>query len=194
MPGAPARILVVCTGNVCRSPLAEALLRVRLAEHGVGPEQVLVESAGLRALAGDTMTPQAERELVGLGGVAGGFRSRQLLESMVRGADLVVTADRSHRSAVVQMVPKALRYTFTLRELERLMADADLSGLPSAPADRVRRLPQLASTRKGMAIAPPAEDDDIDDPYHRTDDDYARTTAQLDPAVRALADAVAGRS
>jgi len=190
--GTPASVLVVCTGNVCRSPLVEGLLRRRLAELGVGPDEVVVASAGVRALAGDPMTPQAERELTTLGGEARGFRSRQLVESMVRGADLVVTAERAHRSAVVQLVPRALRYTFTVRELHRLMGDADLAQLPDGPAERVRALPQLASARKGM-VAAAADDDDIADPYRRSDDDYARTTSQLDPAVRALAAVIAGR-
>lgn len=154
---------------------------------------MVVESAGIRALVGDPMTPQAERQLTCLGGTAGAFRSRQLVESMVRAADLVVTAERAHRSAVVQLVPRALRYAFTLRELHRLMGDADLSALPRDAAERVRALPALASRRKGMAIAPPVRDDDIDDPYGRSDEQHARATSQLEPAVRALAAAIGGR-
>jgi protein-tyrosine phosphatase len=191
--GGHARILVVCTGNVCRSPLAEALLRQRLLERGVSSDQVRVESAGVRALVGDPMTEPAEGELRSLGGDAAGFASRQLTPEMIDAADLVVTAERSHRAAVVQMLPRALRYTFTVRELHRLMADADLSQLPGAPAERVRRLPLLASQRKGMSAVSAPEDDDVEDPYRRSAEQYARTTSQLAPPVEALADVIGGR-
>jgi protein-tyrosine phosphatase len=92
----------------------------------------------------------------------------------------------------VSRCPKALRYSFTLRELHRLLVDADLSGLPSDPADRVRELVALARGRRGFV--PPADEgeDDVADPYGRSAQDYAATTQQIVPAVQLLADAIAG--
>lgn len=189
MSGEPARVLVVCTGNVCRSPLAEALLRARLADAGIGPDQVLVESAGVRALVGASMTAEAASELAGVGVAPGSdpvFRSRQLAADAVRSADLVLTAQRHHRSAVVQLAPAAVRRTYTVRELARLLDGADLSDLPADPADRLRALPAVANRRKGLGGPVPTEDDDVRDPYGGTGADYAATTAQIVPAVQAL--------
>ncbi|WP_426565215.1 low molecular weight phosphatase family protein [Angustibacter sp. McL0619] len=191
-PG-PARVLFVCTGNVCRSPLGAALLRTYLARQGVDDTEVHVASAGVRALQGQPMTRQTERELLALGGVSTAFAARQLLPEMVRSADLVVTAERSHRAEVVQLAPRALRYSFTLRELKRLLDDADLDVLPADPASRLRELAHVASMRKGMAPPTPPEDDDIPDPYRGTDADYALTSRHLEPAVRSLAAAIGGR-
>lgn len=188
----PARVLVVCTGNICRSPLAERLLRHCLAEHGVGPDRVVVGSAGVRALVDEPMTPQAARELSALGGDAEGSCARQLTADLVRDADLVLTAERTHRSAVVQLMPRALRYAFTLRELARLLDDADLADLPTDPAERVRALAPAAGARKGLVPVDNPSDDDVTDPYRRSDEHYARTTRQLAPAVRTICAAIVG--
>ncbi len=188
----PARVLVVCTGNICRSPLAERLLRLCLSLHEVGPEMVSVESAGVRAMVDEPMTPQAARELSSLGGDEQGSCARQLTPALVRAADLVLTAERAHRAIVVQLVPPALRYTFTLRELQRLLHGAALGGLPADPSARIRALAPVVNARKGLVpVADPSEDDVID-PFRGDGDQYAAATRQISPAVRALCAAVVG--
>ncbi|HET8617221.1 MAG TPA: hypothetical protein VFL94_16995 [Actinomycetales bacterium] len=190
---APGRVLVVCTGNVCRSPLAERLLRVRLSERlGERAGRVEVDSAGVRALAGHGMTAEAAAELRGLGGDGGDFVSRQLTTQLLDQADLVLAATRQHRSEAVRLSPRTLRSAFTLRELHRLLADADLRELPSDPADRLRELVPLARGRRGFV--PPADEggDDVTDPYGRSTQVYAATTRQIVPAVDFLVDAIAG--
>lgn len=183
-----AAVLVVCTGNVCRSPLIERLLRLRLG----GDVPVVVSSAGTRALVGEPMTAEATDELVALGGDPGGSAGRRLAASHVADADLVVTATRAHRGEAVSLHPRGLRYTFTLRELARLLVDADLSALPDDPVERVRALPALAASRRGFA--PPGEPtaDDVDDPIGRSRDYYRRTTNQIVPAVQTIVTAVLG--
>jgi protein-tyrosine phosphatase len=110
-------MLVVCTGNVCRSPYIERLLSARLA--GTGIE---VSSAGTDALAGSRMDPQVEKRLIRAGGDANGFVARQLTSKLVRRADLVLCATRSHRSTVVRAEPKGLRYTHNLADFSDLAA------------------------------------------------------------------------
>lgn len=188
----PARILVVCTGNVCRSPLAERLLRHRLTAE-LGPDApVDVASAGTRGLVGEPMTPEAAAELLSLGGDPVGSAGRRLSASLVAEADLVVTAARAHRGEVAQLHPKALRYTFTLRELARLLVDADLAQLPDDPADRVRALPALAAGRRGFVHQVEPDDDDVQDPIGRSREVYRTTTSLIVPAVEVLVGAIAG--
>jgi protein-tyrosine phosphatase len=189
----PARILVVCTGNICRSPLVERLLRVRLGDRlAERSERVVVTSAGVRAVVGSGMTAEAAAELRSLGGDDLGFVSRQLTADLLEDADVVLAATLQHRSEVVRLAPQALHRTFTLRELHRLLRGADLTGLPADPADRVRELVALARSRHG--VVPPARDgdDDVTDPYGRSVEEYAATTLQVVPAVDFVVDALAG--
>ena len=190
---APARILVVCTGNVCRSPLIERLLRLRLAERlGERSDRIEIGSAGVRALVGSGMTAEAAAELRSLGGDDATFCARQLSVDLLDGVDLVLAATKQHRSEAVSQSPRVLRCVFTLRELHRLLLDADLSGLPDDPADRLRELVTLARPRRGFVPPVPDGDDDVADPYGRSALAYAATTEQVVPAVEFLAAAVAG--
>jgi protein-tyrosine phosphatase len=190
---APARILVVCTGNVCRSPLIERLLRVRLGQRlGERSDRVEIASAGVRALVGSGMTPEAAAELRALGGDDATFAARQLTGELMEGVDLVLTATKQHRSEAVSRAPSVLRCAFTLRELHRLLREADLDGLPDDPADRVRELVALARRRRGFVPPAPDGDDDVTDPYGRSPRAYAATTEQIVPSVELLVDVIAG--
>lgn len=98
------RILVVCVGNVCRSPMAEALLASRLGRRGVRSR---VESAGLAALVGAPADPIAQALLRELGLDLSAHRARQLLPEHVAAADLVLVMDEAQRRAVEAMLPSA---------------------------------------------------------------------------------------
>jgi protein-tyrosine-phosphatase len=91
------RVLFVCTGNTCRSPMAAGALR-----HSLGPdlERVRVESAGTAAWEGQSATA-ASVEVARQSGVEiGTHRSRRITPAMVREADLVLVMEGSHLSAV----------------------------------------------------------------------------------------------
>ena len=116
--------------------------------------------------------------------------SRQLTAGLVSEADLVLAATRQHRSDAVTLAPRALRFAFTLRELHRLLRDADLSGLPLDPAERLRELVTVARGRRGFVLPTVDGDDDVSDPYGRSAQAYAATTRQIVPAVEFLVDAL----
>ena len=123
------RILLVCTGNICRSPLAEQLLRARLEELGVQPD---VHSAGTRALVASPMTAEAAELSLTYGARSTAHAAQQLTEQIVGAADLILTATRDHRREVVTLLPKATRYTFTLNQFARLVG---AMAAPEHPAD-----------------------------------------------------------
>ncbi|HEX2175484.1 MAG TPA: hypothetical protein VHG70_06210 [Nocardioidaceae bacterium] len=116
------QILMVCTANVCRSPLAERLLLAHLRTHGRDvAEQFHVVSAGLTAMAGHPMHPFSERELIALGGDSSGFQARQLGVDMVQQADLILTATRRQKSLLLTDHAWAHPRAFTLRDFDAAM-------------------------------------------------------------------------
>lgn len=190
--GPDPRILVVCTGNVCRSPLIERLLRPALRQ-AFGPGAVAVESAGTGALVDAPMDEQAAGVLRDLGGDPTGFVARHLTEPMVARATLVLTATRAHRAAVVRLHPRALRYTFTVRELAALVELVDAASLPEEPGPRLTRLTELAREQRGRLARRDPEDLDVTDPYRQPDHVYAQMREQVEPAVAALLQALVPR-
>lgn len=98
------RILVVCVGNVCRSPMAEALLRARLTGRGARSH---VESAGLAALVGSPAAPIAQQLMGERGLDISGHRARQLTREMISSSELVLVMDPGQQRAVEAMLPAA---------------------------------------------------------------------------------------
>lgn len=118
----PGYVLFVCTGNICRSPLAEQLLTARTG--------VAAASAGTRAVPGAPMDHTMAAELVRLGGSPTQCMARRLDADMVTGARLVLGLAREHREAAVRLAPTALARCFTLAEYIRV------GGGPRTPAAR----------------------------------------------------------
>lgn len=168
-------VMTVCTGNMCRSPLAERLLSVRAAHAGV---DVVADSAGTRAVNGVAIHPETRRVLGAHGGDAEGFASRLLTPRLLQGHDLVLTATRAHRDAVQEMAPLLWKKTYTLLEAAHL-----------ADADRALTLAGLARARLGLDTDDPAWD--IEDPIGREPEVFDRTGAQISHAVDSIVDLLA---
>ena len=179
MPEERFDLLFVCTGNICRSPTAELY-----AAHHLPHEQFRVHSAGTWGMEGHPIEANAARKLADLGVAYDSFRARRISERMIEGADLVLTATREHRSAVVTLVPTALPKTFTLREFARLVDDVDDTTLPPGPApERARALVTAAAERRGRHSLK-RHDDDVADPYGAGDAAYERAAREIVAALR----------
>lgn len=113
-------VLFVCSGNTCRSPMAEGLLRKMARERGLGGgEGISVVSAGLAAWEGDPASEHARTVAAEEGFDLGTHRARRLTPDMVREADLILTMTERHKAAIVAEVPEARDKVFTLKEFAR---------------------------------------------------------------------------
>ena len=173
-------ILVVCTANRARSPMAELMLAATFAHDRTDVE---VRSAGTRAEEGEHVTRHTLQLLEGRGIEAAAFRSQPLTAELVAWADVVLCAERAHRADVVRLVPRAHRKTFTLAQSARLLAVADVPRGASA----AQLADALASAR---GVVPQSTDDDIADPAGGTTTDYERAADRIAAAVRALGEAL----
>jgi protein-tyrosine phosphatase len=104
-------VLVVCVGNICRSPIAEALLRCALPE-------MRVFSAGLEAVVGSHPDPDATRLMLELGIDISFHRGQQLTGWMLNAADLVLVMEAEHRRIVETMYPRCKGKVFRLCEFD----------------------------------------------------------------------------
>jgi len=91
-------------------------------------------------MVGHGMDVSAARQLIRLGGDPGDFQARLLDSSRLRAADLILTATRAHRGAVLEAEPRALRRTFTILEFADLVSRGSTSAGPAQlVADAARR-------------------------------------------------------
>jgi len=104
------RILIVCVGNICRSPMAEILLR----KHLGGGDDVVVESAGLAALVGNPIDPLAQAVLADNGLTGEGHVARQVTAKMIGEADLVLAMQQRHLSALHAISPQSRGKAFLM--------------------------------------------------------------------------------
>lgn len=108
------RILIVCTGNTCRSPMAEALLKGKIGQDGLA-DQIMVLSAGTFA-GGDSPTYGAALAMQQRGLNLDGHTPRQLSARFIEAADLILTMTASHKRIVADLAPEAAGKTYTLSE------------------------------------------------------------------------------
>jgi protein-tyrosine phosphatase len=166
----PFGVLFVCTGNICRSPTAEALARRELDRHPGAPIQV--SSAGSHALEGN---PAASRSMLAASTRGASLErhfARELTRRRVRSAGLVLCMAAEHRPFVLSYDRSAADRTFLLASFARVAGQWDW--LASSPAELVALAAEHATERDG---------DDIEDPLGHPAEVYATCAERLDSLV-----------
>ncbi|MEI6780240.1 MAG: serine hydroxymethyltransferase [Verrucomicrobiota bacterium] len=110
-------VLFICTGNVCRSPMAEGIFRQAVRRRG--DYQVL--SAGLGAAGGQPPSAHAVQGVKELGIDISSLRSRMLTAELVQKADYIFAMTHSHLDTLVMLYPEAAEKTFLLREFDETL-------------------------------------------------------------------------
>ncbi|MUU72362.1 low molecular weight phosphatase family protein [Pseudarthrobacter sp. GA104] len=194
----PVKILTVCTGNICRSPVAERLLQAGLDQ--AVPGGFVVASAGTRAMVGDPMQPLSADIVRTFGGNPDNFAARQLTPKILRGVDLVLTMTSAHRGEVLQLDASLLKRTFTIREFARMLDvldqraaasggsapardDDDDGGWLGANTAFWKSLPARAAGVRHLSLPADATENDIVDPYRRAPEVYRQMEDELASAI-----------
>lgn len=192
---APLRVLVLCTANMCRSPLAAAIIGLDagdLCERGL----LVVESAGIRVEPGEAMCP-ASADFAGLDPRA--HAAREVTAELLDAAGLVLAMDRTHRAAAARLAPACRPRMFTLRQAAAVAAAvAETVGagalpdgappLPTTTADRLAWLVAEMDAARGTRSGVPQEDDDIVDLHGPQP--HPQVFGQVAEAATALAEAM----
>lgn len=133
-------ILLVCTGNTCRSPMAEHLLKRRIAEKlgctidELEERGVMIQSAGVAAGLGGRCSPEAFEVMKQWGLDLSGHATQPVSERLIRFADLILTMTKAHREAIVAQWPEAAPRTKLLCRDE-----SDVSDPIGGPLEAYRR-------------------------------------------------------
>jgi protein-tyrosine phosphatase len=177
-------ILVVCTGNICRSPAAEGFLRRALTER-LGEDAPSVTSAGTAGWEGSGATTESVRASAERGVDTSGHVARVLTAAQIHEADLVVVMAAEHIRPVTRLVPEAVDRTFSLKELVRLLEADDVRG---EGLDAIGR----AADRRAAGFAGNPHDEDVADPLGMSMDTYRAMAWELEEWTERLADALYG--
>lgn len=183
---APYRILLVCTGNICRSAYAEHVLQDGL--DTAAPGEFEVGSAGTLGLPRRPVEPPMDGYLAERGIDSSDFESRRISRVLLDMADAVIALSGEHRDELLRMSPGALKRTFTLNEMAaaaRGLAPEELERLQGRPVrERWESLLSAAAAagprlrRLGGA--------DIEDPFRQKDAVFQRVADEIDEALEAL--------
>ncbi|MEV0645562.1 phosphotyrosine protein phosphatase [Phytomonospora sp. NPDC050363] len=186
----PFTVLSVCMGNICRSPMSERLLVLRLREAlGDDAERVddllLSHSCGLGSWhVGEGMTEATADVLRERGGEGEGFRSRQIGSDKVDISDLILTATTEQVDYIRYNHPEALERTFLVRHFAALLDHVDERTLPAFdPEPEAFQARGVAIVKAVDALRDRGEESELDDPWGLDLTTYRRIADELDAAL-----------
>ena len=170
---------MVCTGNLCRSPMAEGVMRHAVEQRGCDIE---VASVGTWAYYGNLATDEAVEVLRARGVDLSGHQSRAMDPKEVKAADLIVAMTSVHRREILNVAPEVAPKLILMKELVEMVIDGDL---PDASEKRLERLLGAARPKWRRAL-------DLDDPIGKPIWAYEQTVTQIEKGVEVLVAALCG--
>lgn len=188
-------ILFVCTGNTCRSPMAEGMLRKLADSRGLALE---VRSAGVAAVEGMPISRHAEAVLRDQK-IEGNFTSKPLSPELADWADLILTLTLSHKQYALRQYPHAADKIYTLKEYvendEQVLQDIQELDSLYASAALARSLGQGQEDKdyeRAIELRQRIPNYDISDPFGGSLEEYEATAAEIRTALFRLVDKLEG--
>lgn len=181
------RVLTLCTGNICRSPLAAQILALRL-------DVSIIEtaSAGTSAMVGAHMPEPLQTIATRMGAIdANKHRGVAVTKGVLARSDLVLGMEREHRQQAAKLQPQVVRKAFTLLEFSHVVQHIGQDQL-AAELQQATDGPEaaLALVMRMRGVVPrltPARRYDLDDPYGRSNQVYERSAQRIEKAVDQIA-------
>ena len=188
-----ATILVVCTGNICRSPMAKGFLQHMAGERDA--DGVVVDSAGVAAWDDSPPTAETVMAMEERGIDLSTHLAQRLDRRAIERADLIVGMTAEHRDSVNRAVPEAEHRSFTLKELVQLLERAAQAGnaVSGGTADeRIGQSVEVADRLRSSPERPDVLDEDVADPLGLGIEAYRAAAWEIGEFSVRLADAIFG--
>ena len=175
------KVFFICTGNLCRSPMAEGLMRHQLEQRGC--TEVFVSSAGTWAYDGSPATPDAVETVSKSGVDLGDHRSRPIAMDELLAADVIVAMTSVHVRELASLAPEVIDRIVLMKELREI----DPMPVPD-DASVEQRVDALLRGKR----PPRRRSLDVDDPMGLPAHAYERTARELREGIDVLVETICG--
>lgn len=192
LPLSMAAILFVCTGNVCRSPLAEGFLRAELRRR-FGDGAPSVASAGTSGWEGSTADPRSAAVAAEHGVDISGHRARVLNAEHLDDAVLVLAMATEHLEDIAEVAPHVASRSFTLKQFVRLLEAMTPPAPGDDPSAQLSQRVEGANALRRSDLGGDPRDQDVADPLGRPLETFRAVAAELRTWCRRLEDALFGQ-
>ncbi|KFI66193.1 protein-tyrosine-phosphatase [Bifidobacterium cuniculi] len=154
------KVLFVCTGNICRSPMGELMFPLFFHD-----DSIVTDSAGTQGLDGAPIDPSSNRLMAAAGIDASKFRSKRLTPHLADSSDLILCFTAHQQRKIAALAPRAARRTFTLKDFANLCAFCADHGL--IQGDTVLERANSVIAQASMVRPHVPHTSDISDPYRK---------------------------
>ncbi|PAB58309.1 low molecular weight protein arginine phosphatase [Anaeromicrobium sediminis] len=116
-------ILFVCTGNTCRSPMAEALMKKLIEKHNLN---INIYSAGIFTMDGLSPSENSILAMDEIGINIRDYKSNTITRELINNSDLILTMTENHKQKILQIIPKISNKIYTLKEYGKVNGDINI--------------------------------------------------------------------